>query len=124
MSDRDPVSPTKGAFRKIKRATVRILSQGERVPAASMGSRSPSMVFEGELTSDLAAPSDVLTGATTATAKRWIPTPGTTASPIELQLGDEEFTLVNRSDGLTATTGTHVIWLRVGLEWRIIWADC
>ena len=81
-------------------------------------------LYEGELTLDLAAPGDGKTGATTAKAKEWIVIPGTTGETAQLQLGDLEYKIVNRSETLSAVAGTYIIWIRIHNEWRIIWADC
>lgn len=124
MSESDPAQFTVRAGRKIAEATRRVLGRGISLPPPDIARRYGSGFIEGELTEDLDEPTNPKTGATKAKAKRWRPIPGSTADPIDMELGDEEFDLVNRSMGLSATSGTHVIWVRIGTEWRIIWADC
>ena len=120
----DGVRFTPRSAEKIAQATRRVLRKGPSIAGPASADRAAQVFFEGELTEALTAPDDPLTDATTAKAKRWRPMAGSTATPVEMEVGDVEYDLVNRSRGLEADVGTHVIWVRVGNEWRVIWADC
>ncbi len=69
--------------------------------------------WEGLLTSDLDAPSDGKTAATTATAQAWDSDPDSVTDPVEMIDSDEdEFTLTNRDENLSLASGTYVQWFK------------
>jgi len=83
--------------------------------------------YWGKLTSDLDAPTNGMSGATTATFDIWLPD-GTESTPeVLIQADDTDLqglTLVNRMTGLSAASGTTIQVERDGREWTLKGIDC
>ncbi len=118
---------TERAARKVLDATRRVLNHGDPVDFPDYGGVKRFGLYEGELTSALAAPSNGKTAPTQCTAVRWVPVAGSSADPVPMANGtdaSDTYTLTNRSTGLSGAVGTYAIWIRIGKEFRVIWLDC
>lgn len=83
--------------------------------------------YWAKLTSDLDAPTDGMTGATTATFDIWLPDGNESDPEVYVQADDPDLqglTVVNRMTGLSATSGTVLQVERDGREWTIKGIDC
>lgn len=83
--------------------------------------------YWGKLTADLAAPTNGMTGATTAGFDIWIPD-GTDSNPEKYirstDTGQQGLVVVNRFTGLSAVAGTVIQVERDGKEWSLKGSDC
>lgn len=111
------------AARKIIRGINSLESEGLTV-AAQLAARGFA-VYEGELTSAMAATTNGKTNPKKCKAKCWQPILGNTDDPVKMEVAEIEFDLVNRSNKLPAApVGTYVIFVRLRDEWRPLWVDC
>ncbi len=115
------------AAKKVLQATRRVLSHGQSPIGPSLFGSTGLVFFEGEATSQADRPSNAKTGATTCTASRWKPVQGSATNPVAMEMStdtQDQFTLVNRSLSMKIPIGAYLVWVRIGNEWRVIFADC
>lgn len=90
------------------------------------GGGGTSKVWEGFLTSDLAAPINGMSGATTATAQSWDSDPSSVTTPVGfIATSDPPYSIVNRDRRRSAPSGTYCQWVEVpllngGTEYRFV----
>lgn len=106
---------------------------GETMPNATISGYTKvvngNLWTEGLLTTNLAAPSNGQTGATTATLQTWVPDPSNpantvTGTPQQMKNGPT-ITIVNRDTSFSLTAGKYLQAQLVGQgEWRPIWGGC
>lgn len=83
--------------------------------------------YWAKLTSDLDAPTNGMSGATTATFDIWLPDGSESDPDVLVQADDTDLqglTVVNRMTGLSALSGTVLQVERDGREWTIKGIDC
>ena len=80
--------------------------------------------YQGVLTSSLAAPTDGWQSPTTATMAVYSPDPEDSSDPRKFIASGVTITVVNRSPGLSADSGTMIKVERINGEWSPTWIDC
>ena len=86
----------------------------------------PSIEYEGQMTSDLAAPTNGWTSATQANFQPYTVDPTSSATPPAMIVDPNiaPFAVINRDKTLSVPSGTYCRVRLINGEWRIVWAAC